>query len=194
MKTAYNPGAGTHISRACFEACAIAKGSGENISFDFNEISLTATPETDPVALANEYGRLTEERRRAYLNSPEGKASAEKRSAEIAEKTGKVNALLLALPEILKRKDLTPLMDWLQSFTAFADDVAVKLDHTKLARTLEGAGYIENDGCGNPPSWFNTRERMGRYIVGQAIACLHRNMPPHPVTLNFVERWRALQA
>ena len=192
MKTKYDPGAGTHINRACAEACEIAKETGEDVSFDFNEIILTATPETDAVSLAKEYARLSEERRQAYLESPQGKVAAEKRAAEIVEKIGKVDALVSALPEILQNGDMGNLIGWLESFTLPADDIAVKIDHARLAGMLEGAGYVENDGCGNPPEWFSTRERMGRYIVGQAIACLRRGLPPHGVTLGFIKKWRGL--
>lgn len=192
MKNKYAPEAGTHINRACAEACEIAKKTGEYVSFDFNQIILTATPETDAVSLSKEYDRVSDERRQSYLESPEGKAAAEKRAAEIVEKIGKVDALVSKLSGILKIGDVGNLMDWLESFTPAADDIAVKIDHARLAEMMEAGGYIENDGCGNPPEWFNTQERMGCYIVGQAIACLRRGMSPHPVTLGFIEKWRQL--
>ena len=182
MKTQYDPGAGTHINRACAEASEIAKENGEEISF--NDIILTATPEMDAEELVNEYSRKSEERRKAYLESEEGKRAAEKRAAEIVEKNGKVNALVAALPEILKTGGLGNLMDWLESFTIPADDIAVKINH----------GYIENDGVGNSPEWLSTQDRMGRYIIGQAISCLRMNMPPHGVTLGFVKKWRGLNS
>jgi hypothetical protein len=192
MKTQYDPGAGTHINRACKEACEIANETGEEISFNFNDIILTATPEADSEELANEYSRKSEQRRKAYQESEEGKRAAEKRAAEIVEKNDKVNALVAALPEILKNGNMGNLMDWLEFFTLPADDIAVKINHGQIADLLESAGYVENDGVGNPPDWFSNQDRMGRYIVGQAISCLRMNMPPHGVTLGFVKKWRGL--
>jgi hypothetical protein len=96
------------------------------------------------------------------------------------------------LPEILKNGNMGNLMDWLESFTLPADDIAVKINHGYIAGLMEGAGYVENDGVGNSPEWFSNQERMGRYIVGQAIACLKSGMPPHGITLSFVAKWRGL--
>jgi hypothetical protein len=93
MKPEDDPGAGTHINRACEEACEIANETGEEVSFNFNDIILTATPQTEAAELANEYSRKSEERRKAYQESEEGKRATEKRAAEIVEKNGKVNAL-----------------------------------------------------------------------------------------------------
>lgn len=191
MKT-YTPTAGMHIKAACAEACKIADADNEDVGFSFNGIDLVATPSTGPDVLAEEWERISDERAEAYRNSPEGRAEAARRAEEIAFKKSHVKALVDGLPEVLRGGGMAVLMGWLEEFTCVADDVGIGLDHAELQNMFIAAGYVTGYGVGNPPEWFNTSDRLGRYIVGQVMSCLQSKMPPHPMTVSFISEWRRL--
>jgi len=188
----YKPSAGTEISHACREAVDMAKRSGVNVRFKFNDVELTATPDLQPDEVVAEWRRESNRISEEYRNSPAGRAAAAARTAEIARLKTQSESLLMALSSILLSGSTDELMSWLKSFALVADDVSVNLDTAALAAKFEAAGFKENEGVGQNPEWFNTRPRMAGYIVGQVINCLKRGMPPHPVTVSFVEKYQAL--
>ena len=97
--------AGNHISTACKEAVEMARRDSCNVEFDFNEITLTATPHADPAALAQSYSDECDRRHRAYIVSPEYKARQEE--AERKEREAKVarEAALVGAPEKMTLRD-----------------------------------------------------------------------------------------
>ena len=96
---------GSHISTACKEAVEMARRDSCNMEFAFNEITLTATPDTDPEALAKSYSDECDRRHRAYIASPEYKARQEE--AERKEREAKVarEAALVGAPEKMTLRD-----------------------------------------------------------------------------------------
>ena len=106
MKTKrYESMPGNHISTACKEAVEMARRDSCNVEFDFNEITLTAMPDTDPAALAQSYSDECDRRRRAYLASPEYKARQDE--SERKEREAKVarEAVLVGAPEKMTLRD-----------------------------------------------------------------------------------------
>lgn len=186
---AYVPSVGTHIDQACQEAVALAVEKKQDIAFKFNDVELSATQWSKPETIAKCYDAITKRRRKEYWASPEGIAAAKERRDAVAARQSAVDGLLYKLPKVLKSVSLDKAMKWLQSFQPPSDDVDVKLNRRDVAKTFIAFGYAENEHVGNPPEWFNTRERMGRYVIGQAINCLNRGMPPHWRTLHFCKEY-----
>lgn len=190
MKTTYEPGAGIHISAACQEAVAFAKQHGESQTFTFNDITITATPETDPAALSAEFSAKQEANHKAWQDSPEGRQHAENRRLEICRKQAQHDTLVNDLPRVLmERRDA--LMRWLAMFAEAADDVGVVRKLPVVIAALEGAGYSSNDALGLDKREYDKPAIMCAYIVGQALSCMKNGMPPHPMTGSFVERYFA---
>ena len=133
---------------------------------------------------------------------------------EINSKKIQINSLLEKLPPIIEKsfldsvinthlrselpsnpyKYLEKIIDWLDEFTPLSDDIGVTSEFNPfdISNQLTRAGFNENEGVGEDPGWFNTRQRMGRYIIGQVINCLNKGMPPHPITTTFIEKYRQL--
>lgn len=185
------PEAGSHINAVCEQACAMAAQDNDLVTFTFNDVLLVASPTTDWRELSKEYSRKCDEAREAYLKSPEGIAATEKRNQEVSYRQETVSRLIYKLPIVLA-KSLDAVIEWLKEFTSPADDIGVKFNASDVARTFIAYGYKENYGVGEKPEWFNTRDRMGRYIIGQAINCLKSGMAPHGVTYTFIEKYKAL--
>lgn len=185
----YNPDCGTHIDMACAEAVRLAVRQHCTVRLVFNGIELEANPASRASALAESYHSEMDRRAELHRQSPEGIAAVARRAGEVVRKQAECDSLLSELPRILQSNVLDDLMRWLKSFAAVADDVDVKFNKPNLVRLLGDAGFRRNELCGNPPHWFKTKNRMGRYIVGQVIDCLLRDLPPHPVTMSFVDKY-----
>lgn len=193
MKTmTYEPSAGTRIEHACTEAVELAKRNGQTVRFKFNDVELEATPDRQPAAIVDDWRRESDRLAEEYRNSPEGRAEAARRESQITTLKAQADELLSRLDSVLASNSQDQIMDWLKSFAPISDDVSVKFDTSALAVKFEAAGFKENEGVGQEPEWFNTRPRMAGYIVGQVINCLKRGMPPHPVTVSFVEKYQAM--
>ena len=188
----YEPSPGTRIETACDEAVNMAKQIGSTVRFKFNDVELTATPTTKPHSIVSEWQQESKRLSEKYRNSPQGRAAAKARTAEISRLKTQSEALLMSLSSILLSGSTDELMGWLKSFAPISDDVCVKFDTAAVAAKFEAAGFKENEGVGKKPEWFNTRNRMARYIIGQAINCLKRGMPPHPITVSFIEKYESL--
>lgn len=62
------------IAEAVAKACHLSRTLGQRVGFDFNGQRIVVDPATDPGAKTDEYLRGWEDRRRKYLESPEGLA------------------------------------------------------------------------------------------------------------------------
>lgn len=189
MKT-YDHICGSRIDEACAELVALAKRFGESVEMIFNDIRVVADPNDDPANLVSRWGTERDLRFQNWKHSPEGIAEAQRRRDEIARKQAAVDALI-ARWDKLADLGWDVVLRWAEALTENADDVAVKFDRRALAATLRTAGYAPDFGIGHKPSWFNTPDRLGGYIMGQIVNCLESRMPPHPVTLSFIEKFRS---
>lgn len=207
----FEPRAGSHISSACKEAVAISINSGSNVAFSFNGIRLLATPDSTPKALEVHWSEAIDEEAEAYRKSPAGVAAAKARTAEIKQNQDTITAAFKSLPGILALKESDILngktrldlgMGWLHSFTHHSDDIAndwdkaagVKNGKEWLRVLLMSAGYRENECVGETPESLNTPDKMGRYIIGQVIACLSAGMGPHPIVIEFIRKYHAMKS
>lgn len=192
----YEPTAGQHLTQAVAEAiqlCPIT-ARGARVVFSFNGVQMIAGKADTPQSLTKLYDSITAKRSARWNASPEGIAAAQERQQEIERCQAIVTNAMQLLPRLLalKEQDLAPqtrmdaLMGWLDSWVLAADDVSVDLDKEWLSLQLIAAGYRESEHVGESPEFFSTRDRLGRYIMGQVIHCLRSDMPPHPVSVKFI--------
>lgn len=90
--------AGEHIATTCKRAIAEAQRLNEDVSFNFNDIEITATPSSTVEDLQAEFHRKGDESRAAYLASPEYAASKTESERKKAEKAKALAALLAKAP------------------------------------------------------------------------------------------------
>ncbi len=183
----YDPVPGMSIEDAAADLATIVSKYGEPASMTFNEIFVTADVGATAESIAGAWWAETNRRAQAWKESPKGKAAAAERVEEIRTKQARVDELMAALPA-----GEAAWMEWVHEFAQVADDIGVHFDRGALADALERAGWVANAEVGRPREHFQTRPAVARYIMGQAISCLRAGMPPHPITLTFVERWRKL--
>lgn len=192
-ETTYEPGVGIHIDDACKEAVAMAQRLKTPIDFSFNEIELVAFPDSDAIGLSQGYSAAREKRVQAYRESPEGKKAAQERAAEIARKQDLHDSLVRGLKTAINT-GMDSVIAWLRPFQEASDYRGVKSDFVAVIATFEAAGYEANENTGLPRAHYSSRPIMGRYIIGQAIACMKNGMPPHQITHTFAEKYFSLNS
>ena len=188
MITLY-PTPGEHVVRVARAASRIARERRCRVRFTFNGVKLDATPKKSPYTVVWEFHRIIGQLQSNYRLSRRGQEELRRRAAEIADKQSAIMALTQNLGWVLDNTNLDTLMDWLKQFVRFADDSGVRIRHEDVAIQFESRGYQENHHVGQPAEWFNTRERMGQYLIGEAINSLRRGLPPHPITLQFIDKY-----
>lgn len=189
----YEPLGGERIEHACHEATRLAKEHRRLCRFSFNDVTLMAAPKKSAYTLEWEWTWTLERERSAYRNSKKGQEAERQRVAEVSAMQIQSDFLIKDLPNACQG-GLDKVMLWLSAFAEVADRIGVTFDTDWIIALLESAGFRENAHVGRHPSAFNNRKMMGHYIVGQAINCMRQGMPPHPMTLTFVEKYFKLPA
>ena len=180
---------GVHISRACGDAAAWSSRHATNLAFTFNDIHVTATPASTGDALLAEFNRESNRRAEVYRASPEYVAAQKREAEQVAECQVQLDAIVAELPSVLD--DAPRLLDCLCRLSDVGDRIGVKCDHRAVAATLESK-WKRSDCVGMLPDTIQADPQlMARYIVGQAIDCLRRHMPPHPMIRTFAEQYLA---
>lgn len=171
---------------------AINKNS--DVEFEFNGIKVTATPQSSPASLEEDWNAKMEAEAKAYRESTKY-AEEEKRRAE-AVKTSQnvVDCFMDGIEQVLATCSTDDILKYFTPFVNAADDIAVTFDKSSLADLLEQYGYIDNMHVGKPSQEFDDKETMAQYILGQVVNCLRSGMPPHPITNSFIEKYFKLPA
>lgn len=194
----YKPMCGDTLDTTCSHVTRMAKKLGKVVRFDFNGVKLFGAPKKSESTLIWEWENAIGRNASNYHCSREGRAYEQERSNEIIKKQDSITALVGQLNGLLALNNMDFTMGWIASFTRDADDIGVDINKAckvngggfeLLALMFEAHGFKDNDSVGNAPEWYNTRERMGRFIIGQCINCFRNNMPPHPVCEIFVEKY-----
>ena len=106
MKTkTYEARGADTIYSACEEAVKMAQDERCNVQFSFNDKMLTATPETNPKALAEHYMNECKRRHDEYVASPEYKLRQEEYERKQREREDALNAALVGAPEHMTLRD-----------------------------------------------------------------------------------------
>ncbi len=138
MKTIkYEPGCGSHISGACKEAVEMAQRESCNVEFEFNEIRIIASPDSDPEKLVRFYDEESERRHQAYISTPEYKHHQEEAERQQRERNAARKAALVEAPEHMTLRDAEA---WKKSCEVNSDGYggAVMTYAERWARLMEG--------------------------------------------------------
>lgn len=167
----YRMRVGGWIPRGIAEMVAIAKITKQEVTGEFNGVSVTASPTSSPEALnkwwSNEMDRKAEE----YLNSDEYKNSVrEAREREELRQSMLQEALLLA-PESITLKDEE---GWKKILEANKDFIGVMNYAQRWARVMEG--QMTNgrtlEECADETSHLADDEGMSGFSYGYAVEVL----------------------
>lgn len=184
-----HPQAGIHITtfaKALVNAAAehgAAKGT-------FNGVEIVADRAATCESLCAEWDQKREAAAVAYRNSPEGKAAAAKREAEVQTRQERHDALMRDLATLDFANDVA-MLDWLCAIQDSTDDVSVLVNKPVILAEFSRAGFKSGANCGDE---FNPddRENVFRYIVGQALDGLESVGAIHGIIHKFAADWKAM--
>ncbi len=179
--------AGDHILTAAKRLIKAALDHGEATT-TFNGVTLTARPGDTPESIAYAYDRECEALHRAYINSPEGKAAAAARDAEIADLQEKHDCLMRDLLSLDFSSDVA-VLDWICSMQESSERIGVVVCRDDIVSIFARHGLLPNVNTG---SAFreSDRDNSYRYIVGQALDCLSRGGGIHGIIHHFTDKWK----
>lgn len=173
------PRCGAHISRVCEDVVALSRASGRSVKFKFNDLELTTRKGEDAQMLAQRFQHEIRLRAEAWAQTEEAKEIARKSLEELELTQALVDGLLLALPEAVKTQ--RRLLAWVGEFASVNDRIGLVYDRKALISLFTSQGYTRNDLVGEDSETIKSDlARATRYIVGQAIDHLSRDMPLHP--------------
>ncbi len=189
----YEPMAGECIDQSIRRSIELAHKHNRPVRFRFNDTPMRVSKRLSFRHLCNQWKHMREAAQIKFENSAEGRSRLANRAARICQAQEDTDDWIALLPSIVH--DMDKLMQWLRHFSQSTDLIGVVYDRGSVVEQLQAAGYRDNQhaGMGHPPEWFCTRQRLGEYLVGQAINCLLCGMGPHPsLTPRFVAQYESL--
>lgn len=190
----YNPPLGEYISTTINKIVALANQEMKCVVTTFNEIDLVAHPFTTTERALEMYFTEEQQRRQEkYYTSKEYKDKEVKRKKEIEEAQDIIDTCISNLKEVLEAKDTEKVIAWLKIFSAPADRSGTYCNFSFVIGAFIKAGYKANAFVEEGALLETHKEWMGLYIIGQAINCMRKNMPPHPIIYKFIEQYEAMK-
>lgn len=184
---------GTHISRAATDATRKARRTGKVIRFKFNDVRLFAAPKKSEITILWEFEQDTTRAVSNWRESKAGRLAELNRNNQIIERQKIVDALLEQFDGVAQM-GLDHVVTWCARLASAADDICVQLDTERTAALLESAGYKDSAHVGDQIVCQTNRKICGEYIIGQAINCLRHGLSPHPITVDWLEKFSAMNA
>lgn len=187
MKT-YKPLCGEDISTTAKRIVAMAKRERDVVKAKFNDIELTANPDTTADSVVAFYGEESKRRGEAYRNSPEGKKAAREAENRRVALQQKHNALMQQLPTLNFTDDVA-VLDWLCELQDPSDHTGVVNQKDVVISTFAAHGYYPSVNTGKDFN-ENDRDNFVRYVIGQALANLREVGAIHRIIHKFTENWK----
>lgn len=167
MKLSLLPGG--HIDNAIRTASSLARKHNCRVRFDFNGVSLQATPKKSPVTIGWEYEQITGQHAERYRLSSAGQKERALNEAEMKSSQSAIDHWMLILPDML-RSGLDNTIGWLSNFLPSANRVGTEVSHSLLIGLFEAQGYKVGEFVGKDKAFYEVKENLGRYIVGQVLS------------------------
>lgn len=179
---------GIHIDSAATLMVGRANEVGEPVTARFNGVRLSAKPGVAPVEIAAAYRARMAADAKVWRESPEGKARAAQRTADIAASQAIADRLAVAL-QSLDFADHEAVIRLLYELQGPSDDVDVKVDSEAFIEAFAAQGLTPNMCTG--PEYRDDPDTTYRYLVGQALDGLSKLGAIHPMFRHFADKWLA---
>ncbi len=173
MKT-YEPMAGENVSETAKRMVALAKKTKGVVTAKFNDIALTAKPETDsPDAIVQYYQTELNRRHEVYVKSPEYKKRQREAEEDQRRQDLMLKGALAAAPEKMTLRDEE---GWKKAVAANKDGYGggVMSFAERWARLMEGrmANGDTLEACADEASSLANNEGITGFMYGCAVSIL----------------------
>lgn len=151
------------------------------VVMNFNGVRLALTAQSTVAAEVAKYHAEIERRSEKFRNSPEGRRQAARAAARLAA--------ALADLDSLDWDSVEAVVNWLCRVTPAFDHGGVNYPREELVARFAEHGYLPNVNCGEDYI-ADDLDNSGRWLIGQALDGIAKVGAPHPMTVDFGERWR----
>lgn len=200
-----DPHAGSSIYTAAHHAARFATSLNAKVCFTFNGIEVIICPRENSQEVYRRWNDESNRRHEEYLNSDEYKQLVADRQKQLEINQEIIDRLVDELPSVVR--DEVKTMDWLHEFARIADDTGLDYNVDELDRVFAEAGWVssahvlspdlDRDGAAaqlHRGLLERNKKMFAEYVIGQARHCFSLGMPPHPVCMSFVEKYREMPA
>lgn len=175
---------GCDIHSVCVEAIQLAVRNKMKVEFQFNGVDIIVTENDTPDDVVAEFLNELDRRANIWKESEAGKQYAKEQAQKLDILQHAVDEMLYVFDEI--STDTGKLIAWVGRVAELNDHIGLKFDKLELAKKMEALGYVENEEVGTRSVDIQqSKLRMARYIIGQAINNLKSGMPIHPMCSKF---------
>lgn len=182
--------AGDHIHDVFKKALRMAWRKNRIIKFEFNEYKFTIRKRLSERHLRKQWEHMLDASSLRWRNSKEGREYFAEREAEVIKNQSEIDKLM---SNLVSATNLDEILNWFELFVPLADDIRIRYNGAEIVKFLTKAGYSENYGVGERKHFFENKENLGRYIIGQCINCMNRGMPPHPICVKFIKDYNNIE-
>ena len=183
---------GSSIESVCADVVQLAKRVKSKVVIDFNGVEIAATHNDSTESLAGVYKKINDERNKIWQESEEKRKSDVEALEAIALVQCNVDKKIADLDVLLASSNEAQLIKWIGEFAEINGYSKLVFDKRKLASKFEKAGYSDNEGPGKGVDIRLSKEKVARYIVGQAINCLRCDLPLHSKLVEFARQYSDL--
>jgi hypothetical protein len=179
---------GDHISDFANRLVEIRKNKNHDIEGEFNEVVMKVTTQTTVEEILKDYDNQCEQRREAWVNSPEYKERERKREEEVKKMSIEAQHHVESINS-LDFSDLNCVLEWLVKLQPLSDRIGVLFDREAVINGFEQHGYEANM---NTKENFNEEDKgnFAGYIIGQCLSGLNSIGSIHHMAVIFTERWK----
>ena len=190
MKLSLCPG--SEISDTSRTASILARTHNCKVQFNFNGVPLQATPKKSPVTICWEFQKIISQHCERYYRSPEGKKERARDESEVKVAQKAIDHWMLIVRDMLE-SGLDNTIGWLSNFLPLANRVGTKVNHSLLISLFEAQGYKAEECTGKGEAFYEVKENLGRYIVGQVLSMWKSTGAVHPHICDFCENYETLR-
>lgn len=182
---------GTHISDAIGSALTVATERGVPVCFDFNGVHVVVNPGDNPDDVLRIWSDTMDANAAAYRASPAGIKAAQEAAEWLTRLQALHDELMAKLPGVVT--DESALVQWCEDFSR-TDHIGIKgRNYPGAIALMEAAGWRCNDMVGNYEAVYRQPEAMARWLIGQAMDCMARDLPPHGIMEKFAAEYRRMR-
>lgn len=166
----YEPRTGECLSYTAQRMIELARQTAGTVKAKFNNIELTATPDSNADDINRLYCEESERRSEAYRNSPEGKKAAREAEQRKKQMQRKHDALMRRLPKLNFADDVA-VLDWLCELQEPSNCIGIVIQRDMILSTFAAHGYYPNVNCGKDYN-RDDRDNVVRWLIEQALYSL----------------------
>jgi hypothetical protein len=176
---------GRDIKYAIYQAIKLASDSDNFVTFNFNGQDLTVHAKSNFDDVYFDWENGLEAKRLEWEESEAGQQYEQNRLNRILDGQEKIDRLMKNASNVWGNKNYTAKLKWMIDFSN-AHVSSVNFDHKKVVKILSRF-HVSNYGVGKPVSFFNKKEELTKYVVGQFISMMTSHNCVHQMVEKFAQ-------